>query len=255
MKKPNKYWTKETCAIEALKYNSRIEFKKKSQFVYRKACLNKWIDDICLHMKRHVCDYKRIIYAFEFLDKSVYIGLTYSPLIRKSDHLKSDRKRKTMVFKYVKKTGLQPEYKELTDYLDKDSAAIKEGEFLEKYKKDGWNILNVNKTGGLGGGTVLWTKVNCITEALKYNSRSSFKKNSGGAYNAAKINNWLDECCMHMIRLHLPNGFWKMNKINCITEALKYKTKIQFLKKNVSAYTIATKNGWLNEICSHMLKK
>lgn len=38
-----------------------------------------------------------------------------------------------------------------------------------------------------------WTKERCQEEALKYESRSEFKKYSGSAYNIVKKNKWLDE--------------------------------------------------------------
>lgn len=38
----------------------------------------------------------------------------------------------------------------------------------------------------------------------------------------------------------------------CAKEALKYKTKSEFGKKSKGAYFAAMRNGWLDEICSHM---
>ena len=42
------------------------------------------------------------------------------------------------------------------------------------------------------------------------------------------------------------------NKQRCIEEALKYKTRGDFRKYSGSAYQISCRNGWLDEICSHM---
>ena len=49
VRKPSGYWTKERCQEEALKYNSRTEFKKNSH-AYYKALDNDWLNDICSHM-------------------------------------------------------------------------------------------------------------------------------------------------------------------------------------------------------------
>ena len=38
-----------------------------------------------------------------------------------------------------------------------------------------------------------WTKERCAEEALKYETKSEFQKNSGGAYRAALKHNWLRE--------------------------------------------------------------
>lgn len=43
-----------------------------------------------------------------------------------------------------------------------------------------------------------WGKENSKIEALKYNNRSDFSKNSRGAYKASLKNGWLDEICKHM---------------------------------------------------------
>jgi hypothetical protein len=43
-------WTKEKCLQEALKYNNKKDFYKKSYNAYYKAKKKKWIDEICSHM-------------------------------------------------------------------------------------------------------------------------------------------------------------------------------------------------------------
>ena len=43
-----------------------------------------------------------------------------------------------------------------------------------------------------------WTKEKVLREALKYHKRIDFMKKSGGAYNAAKRNGYLEEACKHM---------------------------------------------------------
>lgn len=49
-KKPRGYWTLERCKKDALKYNSRSEWQKKSGSVYGCAGKNGWRDECCLHM-------------------------------------------------------------------------------------------------------------------------------------------------------------------------------------------------------------
>ncbi|MFM2393536.1 MAG: hypothetical protein RLZZ546_1518 [Bacteroidota bacterium] len=39
----------------------------------------------------------------------------------------------------------------------------------------------------------------------------------------------------------------------CKEEALKYNKMKDFRKKSSSAYQMSYKNGWLNEICEHMI--
>jgi predicted GIY-YIG superfamily endonuclease len=47
-----------------------------------------------------------------------------------------------------------------------------------------------------------------------------------------------------------PHGFW--TKKRCAAEARRHKTRSGFAKANSSAYTIAHRKGWLQEICAHM---
>ena len=44
-----------------------------------------------------------------------------------------------------------------------------------------------------------WTKEECHLEALKYNYKIDFRKQSYGAYQAAYRNKWFDDICSHMI--------------------------------------------------------
>jgi hypothetical protein len=49
--KPTGYWSFEMCREEALKYNTKYEFKLNS-VAYSAASKKKWINQICSHMKR-----------------------------------------------------------------------------------------------------------------------------------------------------------------------------------------------------------
>jgi len=52
MKKKWGYWTKKKCQQEALKYNSKTEFQKKSLGAYDAAYRNNWLCLITKHMKK-----------------------------------------------------------------------------------------------------------------------------------------------------------------------------------------------------------
>jgi len=96
-----------------------------------------------------------------------------------------------------------------------------------------------------------WTKETCHEEALKYKNRNSFKKGYANAYNASVRNKWIDDICVHMIAKHKSNNYWTKEK--CHEEALKYKTKTDFMKKSATAYVTSGVFGWKDEICSHMV--
>jgi len=240
-------WTKEKCQEEALKYKSKVEFKKKCGSGYNKACVNKWIDEICSHMQVIGTLKKRCIYAAEFSDNHVYIGLTYSLSNRIHRHLNDVN---SSIYKHIIKTKIDPEFKQITDYIEINIAKKKEGEFVTHYQELNWNILNQTKTGTIGGNILMWTKEKCAEEALKYNLRIDFTNNSRSAYKSSINNGWLDEICSHM------NKKWKTwNFENCKTEALKYKTRNEYQNNSRTSYDYARKYKWFDEICLHMPSK
>lgn len=55
-----------------------------------------------------------------------------------------------------------------------------------------------------------------------------------------------------MKRLKRANGYWEVLE-NCKSDALKYKTRTEWSKKSLLGYDSARRNGWLNEICNHMI--
>ena len=191
--KPKNYWTKERCLEEALKYDTRVDFEKGST----SACLisrkKLWMDEICKHMRPIGNAYSRCIYAIEFPDNHVYIGLSYNPEKRFKNHIKESINNKSSVYKYFIKTGLYPSLKIITDYMSIDYAPIMENMKKMEYEKNGWNILNIAKCGALGSNRLIWTKEKCIEESLKYSTKKEFKINSPSAWNSCQRNGWLSD--------------------------------------------------------------
>jgi len=244
LKEKNNYWTKERCLECALRYTTKKDWSRYSYKSYRAAHKNNWVEYCSLHMKKLGSNYYRLIYSFEFNDNSVYVGLTYFPENRKEYHLTNE---KSSVFKYILKTNKTPIFNILTKYMKKELASKFEGKILKKYKKEGWNILNKIKTGGLGGNTFIWNKNKCILEAKKYKTRGEFKEICPSGYSSARRHGWINKCCNHMKYIQLPNGYWKDNKDICIEEAKKYKKMHHFKINSSGAYNAVVKNGWYIE--------
>jgi predicted GIY-YIG superfamily endonuclease len=246
--KPNGYWTKENCLQESLKYKTRVEFWRGSSSAYTSSRKNGWLDEICGHMEVVGNLKMRGIYAFEFEDNHVYVGLTYDFKRRYNEHINNID---GVVYKHIEETNLTPKFIQLTDYMDEELASKEETMWENKYKSNGWNMLNVMKTGGLGG-PPKWDYDSCKKEALKYTTRNEFRKGSRGAYISSRKNGWLDDVCGHMIEIIKPNGYW--TKENCLQESLKYKTRTEFQKGSSGAYDASFRKGWLDDLCSHMVE-
>lgn len=244
--KPVRYWTIENCKIEAFKYKTRTEFKNKSAGAYGACLSNKWIDEVSAHMIKIGHRYKKCVYVFEFSDNYAYIGITYNIERRKHDRKKC---KTDSVTKHIKKTNLIPLFKQLTDYIAVDEAVYLEGDYVQRYLKNGWNILNQSKTGSVGS-VRKWTKERCIEEAKKYNNRADFMCGCGGAYAASKRYGWDDVLSNIPLRIK-HRGYWTKEK--CGEEFLKYCTKKELKINSITAYSVAHKNGWIDEFSVHMI--
>lgn len=245
---PNGYWNFERCKEEALKYNTKKEFKENNASALVIARRNGWLKEICEHMVSIGNKYKRCIYSYEFPDNFAYIGLTYNLTERHNNRFS---KKIDIVYKHYNKTGLNPILKQLTEYVDVEKSKILENFYVEKYKSDGWNILNIYDTGGIGGSTLYWTKEKCIEAVLKCSSRTEFKNKYRGAQNSAFKNKWYKE----IIELIPKNKNIKYTKTICLEKALLCKTRQEFKKRFIHEFSAAYKYKWLDDICTHMSRK
>lgn len=245
IRKPNGYWNKQRCTESAAECSSRKEFEMKWPTAYMVSLKNKWMDEICNHMKRLGSKHYKCTYAYEFSDNHVYIGITFNLGLRNLGHL---NKNDSAVYKHIMLSGLQPILIQLTEYVSNDEAISNEFHYIEQYKLNGWIILNIAKPGGIGSSAMKWSKERCIEEALKYKTRSEFRYDSSVCYAICCKNDWIDEVCTHMIRMISP----RWTKDMCINEALNYTNRSKYCDNSNSSYNAARRNGWLDEVCFHM---
>lgn len=102
-----------------------------------------------------------------------------------------------------------------------------------------------------------WSIEELRLEALKYKTRTEFQRKNKSAYHAVLRLKIVDQVCTHMPK-HIvlsgenhPNFKWTLEKLQI--EALKYKSRIEFQKKNSKTYLAASRKGYLNKICKHMV--
>jgi len=245
---PKNYWTYDKCRDEALKFQTRNEYRIKSGSSYIKASNNDWLNDICSHMKSIGNRMNRCVYAYEFEDKSVYVGITHNLNERQKSR---DNDISDSVTNHIRKTNLTPIRKQLTDYINVDDASKLEGIYLNKYKGDNWIILNQIKTGGIGGSYCRWTKEKCICAAKKCSSKKEFYEKHRGAYSSSLRNGWLNEIYPIFGTIYAPPNKYFFDY--CKQEALKYETKLEFKKNNSGAYNASLRNNWHKLICNHMI--
>jgi predicted GIY-YIG superfamily endonuclease len=241
-----KKYTDEFILMTGSKYDYPTQFKTNEPNIYRAAQGRKLLDKIKYKVGYIGNKLKRMVYVYEFSDKSVYVGLTYNENKRKSEHLSG---RPTSVTNHINKTGLNPEYTNITNgYIDATDAAVLEEDLRLKYKSNGWNILNKRKGGGLGGNTIKWT-IDMIKEvANKCNSREEFKDTYPGAMNASKQKGIYDDVTQHM---DYQLSYFKLEDI--ISIAKNYDTIQEFRKENESMYVHVNRNKLEDKVYEHMI--
>lgn len=97
----------------------------------------------------------------------------------------------------------------------------------------------------------------CHEEALKYKTRNEFHEKAHRAYKYALKNKIMDKVCFHMESFkqlqRQSRMIWTYEA--CKKEAKKYQTRKKFSKNSSGAYNRAIAEGFLDEICKHMISK
>lgn len=237
-------WTLEMLKASAGKYKTRQAWQFGDSGAYSTAHKRAVMDECCAHMERIGNRNNRAIYAFEFVDKSVYVGLTQGVAKRKRQHL---IKTTSKVMAAKLETGVPYVFRVLTDYLSVDEAARLEGGVLASYQAEGWTSLNSSATGSLGTNEVKWTLDKLKASAAKYKTRGEWQKEEHRAYDAAHRHGLLDEYCPHMKPVRKS---WTLEKLKA--SAAKYGTKKEWRAAEPSVYNIAKYHMALDECCGHM---
>src|SRR5574343_1586628 len=140
-------WTTELAMREAHKYQTRKDWKINSNGSYQWMHKNhpELLDQCTAHMAPPIdlCSNIYCVYAFEFSDKSVYVGLTSNEAKRKFNHL-----RIGPVFE--KSKDVASTYRVIASDLNVKTAAALEASTLAEYRNSNWIVMNSAAPGGIG---------------------------------------------------------------------------------------------------------
>lgn len=242
-------WDYETCYKEAMKYKSRGAFGTTSQRAYYIALQNNWLDDYTwLEDERFDLFTDKIdsVYCYEFENqKAVYVGRTLMRLQKQRDYQHIFTEDSVSLFAKENCTSI-PEMKILEEGLTIKEGSLKEGLWLEKYKNEGWVVLNRIKTGSIGGlGKGKWNYNSCKELAEECESIKEFKTKSMSAYNKARLEGWLKDYYWLENDIKFRKDYYTY--VKCFEIAIKYKKLTDFRKKHNGAYTTAKENDWLKD--------
>lgn len=244
---PKGFWTKQRCASEALKYETRTAFKLGSPGAQLSAYKNGWLDEICKHMKVKIHHYSKEECAkealkyqtkTEFMEKA---KTYYSHAIRGGyineicKHMKklgSPEKRAIYVFEFEDNHA----YIGLTLNLDRREKEHRTDKNSSVYK-------HMQQSG-------LQPKFKVLTEYLP--KKKAAQKEDDTILEYSK-NGWF------MLNKKrggdLGSKSRKHTKRICRQIAMQYNDRTVFYKQNPHFYKYIYQRGWLDELCAHMTRQ
>lgn len=248
----NKKFTYGYCKYLASKYSSLYVFAKKNETAYKKSKDNGWLSNFTwLENDIKGGEVKsQWVYSYEFSDKSVYVGLTNDIGRRDWQHRNrcyhtNGLPKQDTVLDYSVNNNIEiPEIKVIKSGLTRKESQVEEQHYIEKYRIEGWNVINKNKGGSLGAvyNFVPWTKESIIEESKKYKTKEDMRNGSRTAYNKM-MNMGLGKICFPNGR-HVDN----MSKKHQYTEEFLQEMKKKYpLKKDLRKNEGAV-HHWL---CKH----
>lgn len=239
----------EELAAIAAKYDVLKEFYEKEPSVYGIIRKRGLFDKLCGHMKRG--DKERSD------EELAAIAVNY-------DILKEFREKELAAYSLIVSRGLLKKLcghmkRRSMHYTDEELAEIaSKYENLKEFRKNEKVVyqqicirgLRKELCGHMKRAFDDYTNEELAEIARQYDYRKDFETNAPSACSVARRRGIYDKICEHMDRLTKPRGYW--TKARCHQIAKEYKTRKEFMKERKDAYAAAKRNGWLNEICSHM---
>jgi hypothetical protein len=210
----NKKWTLEMLQAEALNYTTRGAFRKGNPQAYGASVRKGILDQVCIHMGEP-------LNSEWTTEELISVALQFTTR-------SSFQQNNTGAYSIAHRRGI----------LDEVCAHMPK---------------HVDQAGE-NHPMFFWTLDLLQEAALRFTSRRKFQDGNRGAYHAAYRRGLLDLICQHMPRrvTGKDNKKFKWTDEKLQEVALNYTTRLEFQKKNPTAYQTAQRRGLLNQICSHM---
>lgn len=194
-------YTNEELINEFNKYETKRDIRRANPAMVLWATRKGLMPMLCKHMRVMGNKKKRQLYSIEHPDRTVYVGQSYDPKKRAEAHLNFKPKCKTDNILQEKRRKFQNKQilKIFPKFYSEENIGKAEKNLYEKYKKEGWVLLNTKSAlGALGGVTTKWTLDECIKVSKLCSSPSELQKRFPSAYNAIRKKNYRPQCYAHM---------------------------------------------------------
>lgn len=245
MNKIKGYWTFDNVKENALKYKTRNDFCKLSKSAYLAAYRNGWLDDVCKHMK--------IVnnYTFDKVKEEALKFSTKNDFRKKARAFYTAAHRNGWIDDVCKHMELQGNsYKRHIYKVSFNDNSVYIGLTYNFDVRKADHLVRKNSSvykhmieTGLKPTFELVTK-NLLSNEDAVNMECGlidyYKDLGFNVLNRAKGGG-----------LGGSNIIWTIDKVK--EEALKYNTRNEFRINSKSAYSMAHRSGYLDDVCSHML--
>jgi len=243
-------WSYDGCKQEALKYNSKVSFQKGSNGAYKKALKNDWLDEVCSHMTRpqsHNFYWTKERCQEESLKYKTRTKFQKSSCSAYGSAFKNDWLDEVCSHMTIQ-GSLKKRYIYSFEFTRYKSVYVG---LTWKHEERFWSHLNK------GGAVYDFIQENNLTEndfTFKihgYYEMLQSQSKEGELLSDYESKGW---DILNKAKTGGLGGFkLKWTKKRCQKEALKYISKSEFYKGSPSAYERTRKEGWLDEMCSHMI--
>jgi len=287
-RKPDGYWTFERCKQAASKYQTKVEWRAGDRASFSAANRRGWVPECCSHMQTGGLWFGPASIVEALLSHDIAYEMEYrlkgsSAITRRPYDFYLPEYNLLIEFHgeqhkigWGRRTGDAKSIQE-RDAFKKDWALSKGYHFLEIGQSDVTSkeeigklvlekLVQISSSDGLilnlkrrpltsreqelAKSRVKWTLAACKKEASKYSGIKKWQVGSASSYNAAFAKGWLDECTVHMERKLHPKRYWTLER--CLEQAKQFESKAKWSAAKRSGYTIASKNGWMDQCTSHM---
>lgn len=233
-------------AIEMTKqYENRSDLWKHDHRMFYYLEQKGWLNEIENLIPKNDKDSKiHYVYAYEFPEyNTAYIGRTDNIKKRHNQHLNNI---KCVIYKFIKSKNLSNinEPKIIYEKLNAKESQEKEAEQIEKYKNDGWILLNIAKAGSLGTLSYKYTKKVCYDLAKQFTTKKEFRETYKNVYSKCLEKGWVKDYYW-LKNSHRQKRIFTYEE--CKNVCLQYKTRSEFKDKHPCMYLQTLKNGWIDD--------
>lgn len=163
-----------------------------------------FLNEICEHMTPQGNLYKRVIYVYKFYDEnnnksSAYVGLTCNPNRRDKQHMGGISRKSPVKFFIENNPTFRYEFELLTNFVSSNIVGKLEEDYINKFKNEGWILLNTAKGGVLGSSNEIPIK-ELQRIVAKYIYFTDFIINENNAYKTICRRGLLNELTKHLLR-------------------------------------------------------